>query len=245
MIVLFTDFGADDIYVGQVKARLLQGAPANHAVIDLLHSAPDYAPRSAAHLLAAAQAQFPTGAVFLAVVDPGVGTERGAAVIEADGRWFVGPDNGLLSVVAARAAHLRVWRVRWEPDQLSTSFHGRDLFAPIAAAIAGGVLEAGWLEPSERLEVELGADDLGEVVYTDHYGNAMTGLRAVNVPATATLSVNGHRIPRARVFAEVPPGTVMWYENSVGLVEIAVNRGHAASRFGLHVGDEVLLATDA
>ena len=88
MIVLFTDFGADDIYVAQVKARLLETAPAGTVVTDLLHSVPDFDPRAGAHLLAALQSHFPRGTVFLAVIDPGVGSTRGAAVMKADERWF-------------------------------------------------------------------------------------------------------------------------------------------------------------
>jgi S-adenosylmethionine hydrolase len=244
MIVLFTDFGADDLYVGQVKARLLQGAPAATAIVDLLHSVPNFDALAGAHLLAAVHRHFPAGTVFFAVIDPGVGSNRAAAVLEADGQWFVGPDNGLLSIVAARAAHARTWRVRWRPDELSTSFHGRDLFAPIAAGIAGGVLEAEWLEPSERLEVAFAADDLARIIYLDHYGNAMTGLRAANVPGSASLEVAGQAIAWARVFSDVAPGTAIWYENSLGLVEIAVNRGSAAARLGLAVGDPVALVCE-
>ncbi|MGE5027496.1 MAG: S-adenosyl-l-methionine hydroxide adenosyltransferase family protein [Betaproteobacteria bacterium] len=106
MILLFTDFGSADLYTGQVKAVLAQRAP-GVPVIDLLNDAPDFNVRASAHLLAALAPQFPPGSVFLAVVDPGVGSARGAVVVEADGRWFVGPDNGLMSVVAARAAPIK------------------------------------------------------------------------------------------------------------------------------------------
>src|SRR5262245_57403907 len=100
MIVLFTDFGADDLYVGQVKAALLSEFPAA-VIVDLLHDAPNFRVEPSAHLLAALQERFPRGGVFLAVIDPGVGGAREAVVVQADGRWYVGPDNGLLSVVAA------------------------------------------------------------------------------------------------------------------------------------------------
>lgn len=239
MIILFTDFGPDDIYVGQVKARLLRGAPAKTTIVDLLHSVPDFDPRAGAHLLAALNSQFPAGSVFLAVIDPGVGSDRPAAVIEADGQWFVGPDNGLLSVVAARAARVRTWRVRWRPDNLSSSFHGRDLFAPIAAGLAGGVLEPEWLEPSADLDVDFGSGDLDQIIYIDHYGNALTGLHAGALAHSELLEAAGRRIPWARVFSDVAPGAAIWYENSLGLIEIAVNRGSAAMELGLTVGDAV------
>lgn len=239
MIILFTDFGADDIYVGQIKARMLQTAPKGTTVIDLLHCVPDFDPHAGAHLLAAIHGQFPEKSVFFALIDPSVGSDRSAAAVEADGQWFVGPDNGLLSVVAARAKRARTWRISWRPDSLSPSFHGRDLFAPVAAGLAAGVIEAGWLESCDSLDVEYGADDLAQIIYVDHYGNALTGLRAGNVPHTAAIDVVGRRIPWARVYSEVPTGSAFWYENSIGLVEVAVNCGNAAAQLGLGVGDAV------
>src|SRR5438876_692576 len=113
MIVLFTDFGADDIYVPQVKAALLEHLPAGAVIIDLVHSVPNFEVRAGAHLLATLQERFPAGAVFLAVVDPGVGTDRDAVILQADGKWYVGPDNGLLSVIAARARKTQTWRIIW------------------------------------------------------------------------------------------------------------------------------------
>src|SRR3569833_3319181 len=142
VIVLFSDFGTLDPYVGQVKARLAEHAPTQQ-VGDLLHEAPDFNPHAGAHLLAAFATVFPPGSTFLAVVDPGVGTPRRTAVVLAGGRWFVGPDNGLLSVIAARHADARLWRIIWEPEDVSPTFHGRDLFAPIAAEIARGDFPAG------------------------------------------------------------------------------------------------------
>ena len=104
MLALFTDFGADDIYVGQVRVALLRHAAAGTPIIDVLHTAPNYNSQAGAHLLAALAQWYPPDSVFLGVVDPGVGSERDAVVLQADGQRFVGPDNGLLSVVAARAA---------------------------------------------------------------------------------------------------------------------------------------------
>lgn len=237
MIILFTDFGADDIYVGQVKAALhaYDGAA---TTIDLLHSVPNYDVRAGAHLLAALQASFPAGSVFLAVVDPGVGSTREAVVVQADGKWYVGPDNGLLSVVAARAAAERTWRIVWRPSALSASFHGRDLFAPIAARIAAQAL-GDELEETAGLGVSFGPAELGEVIYTDHYGNVITGLLARNLADTDKLWAAGRLVDHARFFAEAPPGTAFWYRNSVGLVEIAVNRGSARDLLAMKVGDPV------
>ncbi len=241
MLVLYSDFGIDDPYLGQMKAALLRHGRPDVPLIDLLHRVPDFDARAGAHLLAALQTSFAAGSVFLAVVDPGVGSDRPAVVVEADEKWYVGPDNGLLAVLAARAQALRTWRITWRPDGLSTSFHGRDLFAPIAARIAAGDWPAEALAASAGLDHRMAADDLAEVIYIDHYGNAFTGLRAANITREARLAVGRAQIPAARVFAAVPCGQAFWYENSVGLVEIAVNRGSAAADLRLAVGSPVAL----
>ncbi|MBI2312419.1 MAG: SAM-dependent chlorinase/fluorinase [Betaproteobacteria bacterium] len=240
-IVLFTDFGSHDLYVGQVMA-VLAGAAPGVPVIDLLHDAPAFDVESGAHLLAALAPQFPEGSVFLAVVDPGVGTGRAAVVVEADGRHYVGPDNGLLSVIAGRSRACRTWNIAWRPESLAPSFHGRDLFAPVAATLAAGGFPADRLIPADGLRTRLGTGDLPRVIYVDHYGNAMTGIRAAALARDATMKVNGTPLPFARVFGEAPPGRAFWHENSVGLVEISVNRGSAAQALGLAVGQRVELA---
>ncbi|WP_206996284.1 SAM hydrolase/SAM-dependent halogenase family protein [Trinickia mobilis] len=245
MIALFTDFGADDIYVGQMKVALLQHAAAGTTLIDGLHSVPNFDPRGAAHLLAALRGWYPADTVFLTVVDPGVGSARNAVVLQADTQWFVGPDNGLLSVVAARAARTRTWRITWRPEALAASFHGRDLFAPMAAWVSRGDLPADKLEETAGLQVQLGADDLAELIYIDHYGNALTGLRAGTVAKSATLGIAGIQVAYARVFADASPGQAFWYENSIGLVEIAVNCGSAAVELGVRVGDAVRVTLSA
>lgn len=238
MIVLFTDFGATDPYVGQVKARLAEQAP-GQVVIDLLHEAPDYNAHAGAHLLAAFAPMFPPGCVFLAVVDPGVGTERRGAVVMAGGRWFVGPDNGLLSVVAARGPGARCWRIDWRPEALSSTFHGRDLFAAIAADIARGEFPDAKLQTDVPLHVQFEPDDLARVIYIDHFGNAWTGLRAAGVSQGARITAGGHRFAYAETFGGAERGARLWFANSVGLVELAVNRGSAARAFDLKVGDRV------
>ena len=241
-IALFTDFGTGDLYVGQVKAVLQRLAPPI-AVIDLLHDAPSFNVRASAHLLAAMVACLGEDSVCLAVVDPGVGGARDAVIVQADGRWYVGPDNGLLSVVGARALKGDCWRVVWQPEPLSASFHGRDLFAPVAATLAvQGGLPKDWFEHTGMLNVDFGGDDLPEIIYIDHYGNAHTGIRAGGIPREALLAAGERRLPFARVYSEVAEGEAFWYENSQGLVEIAVNCGHAAQLFDLKIGDDVAWA---
>jgi len=129
MIVLFTDFGLEGPYTGQVAAVLQQEAPAV-PVISLFADLPPGEAKPAAYLLAAYAKWFPTGTVLLCVVDPGVGSDRRALTVEADGRLYVGPDNGLFEIVLRRAAHAGIWQITWRPAALSASFHGRDLFAP-------------------------------------------------------------------------------------------------------------------
>lgn len=240
LIALFTDFGIQGPYVGQMKTVLLREAPAM-PVIDLLSDAPRFDPRASAYLLAPYAEWFEPGTLFLCVVDPGVGGERRAAVVEADGRWYVGPDNGLFNEVARRAEQVRWWDIEWRPEQLSSSFHGRDLFAPVAARIALGGAPPGWeVDPASRLHSEW-PQRWPRVTYIDHYGNALTGLRADEVPPDVVLRVGGRKVERARTFVDVLPRSAFWYENSNGLVEIAVNRGRADRHFNLVVGDEVEL----
>ncbi len=243
-IVLYTDFGAADPYVGQLKAVFAAQAP-RVTVIDALHEAPAFGIAPAARLLAALAPRYPRGSVFVAVVDPGVGGPRGAIVVDADGRRYVGPDNGLLSIVWQRAARRRCRTIAWRPERLSASFHGRDLFAPVAARLARGRVPAGWLAPARAPRVVLAADDLAEVIYIDHYGNAMTGLRAAGRAREARLRVRGARLAFARTFGEAPRRGAAWTENSLGLVEIVANGANAARRLGLRVGTPVRLVDQA
>ncbi|MHB1213600.1 MAG: SAM hydrolase/SAM-dependent halogenase family protein [Thiobacillus sp.] len=236
MIVLFTDFGHRDPYVGQVKARLAEHAP-TQLVVDLLHDVPDFNPHAGAHLLAAFASGFPPGSVFLAVVDPGVGTPRDAVVVLAGGRWFVGPDNGLLSVLTARHTDTRLWRITWQPDGVPATFHGRDVFAQIAAEIASGEFPTDKLAALDKLAVEFDAGDLARVIYLDHFGNAWTGVRGV--PNDARVSAAGVPFTHSESFGFAGKGEGFWFNNSVGLLELAVNRGSAAATYGLKVGDPV------
>ena len=237
MIFLFTDFGASDIYVGQVKAVLQEHAP-KVPVIDLLHDAPRFNVTAGAHLLAALAARLLRESVTLAVVDPGVGGSREPVAVRADGRWFVGPDNGLISVAAARAKKCEAFSIGWRPKELSASFHGRDLFAPVAAMLARGDRKTPKLKKA-ALAVGFGPDDLSEVIYVDHFENLVTGLRASGLPRKSRLVVKGRWIVHARVFSDVPAGEAFWYENSIGLAEIAANSDHAAAKLGLRIGDAV------
>jgi S-adenosylmethionine hydrolase len=241
MIVLFTDFGLEGPYTGQVLAVLHQTAPGMTA-IPLFADAPAGQPKPSAYLLAAYAAWFPAGTVFLCVVDPGVGGDRRAVIAEAGGKLFVGPDNGLFDIVLRRAAAPKLWEIAWEPPALSASFHGRDLFAPVAARLARGEQLAGLARPADDRSAERGwPDDLAEIVYIDHYGNALTGLRGSQAPATARLKAGGRSIAPAATFSAVPKGEAFWYVNSNGLAEIAVNGGSAGAVLGLRIGSPVAI----
>ncbi|SRR5581483_6419305 len=242
MLVLFTDFGLAGPYTGQMKAVLARESP-GIPVIDLFADAPSRNPKAAAYLLAAYAAWFPAGTVFLCVVDPGVGGARAAVALEADGRWYVGPANGLFELVRRRATSARLFEITEQPTDLSASFHGRDLFAPAAARLARGerpqMVER---DPAFGRQAHW-PDDLAEIVYIDHYGNAMTGLRASTMPTSGFLVAGGTRIERARTFSDMPAGTPLWYENSNGLAEIAVNLGRADEALGLRLGTPLSVTT--
>ncbi|MEW6646351.1 MAG: SAM-dependent chlorinase/fluorinase [Pseudomonadota bacterium] len=236
MLVLVTDFGPGGPYMGQMQAVLQREAPGVPAVT-LFNDAPRCNPRASAYLLAAYAGEFPPGSVFVAVIDPGVGTaSRRPVIVEADGRWYVGPDNGLFELITRRAALCRCWEITWRPAHLSASFHGRDLFAPVAARLARG-------ERPPGMSVECSSndwpDDLAEVIYIDHFGNAMTGLRAATVAPGAVLSVAGRQLHHAVTFGAVAAGEAFWYENANGLVELAINQGCAAQELGLSIGTSV------
>jgi S-adenosylmethionine hydrolase len=146
-----------------------------------------------------------------------------------------------MSVVAARAAASECWRITWRPEGLSASFHGRDLFAPVAAEIAAGASSSSHVQPLPRLDVDLSGADLREIIYVDHYGNACTGLRAAAVSRANRISMRGREISHAHVFSAVPHGDLFWYENSLGLVELAANGLSAAAMLDIEVGQPIAL----
>lgn len=197
--------------------------------------------RAGAYLLAAFRRGMPPNSVYLCVVDPGVGTsQRRPVVLAVDGDWFIGPDNGLFNVIRRGAGEHQEWEICWRPKSLSDSFHGRDLFAPIAAAIARGESLDGRLRPLPVEERDgVWPEDLAEIVYIDHYGNAVTGLRAPMLSADHVLLAGGRQWRYSRTFGHAAKGSGFWYGNSNGLVELAINQGSAAEWASLKVGDTV------
>lgn len=235
LIYFFTDFGTGGPYLGQMETSVLAQAPAAR-VVNLLADAPLSNPRASAYLLAALLPELPDDAILVCVVDPGVGSERDALVLQTGGRTLIGPDNGLLAVCAGMDPGASVYKIAHDKSKLSASFHGRDLFAPMASSI--------WLGESMPLEsmdtsAMVGSDwprVLGEVIYIDHYGNAMTGLPADHLKDTAKIKSGTHVLRHAYTFSAAQGKDPFWYRNSCGLVELAVNRGRADERLGLVVG---------
>jgi S-adenosyl-L-methionine hydrolase (adenosine-forming) len=245
IITLLTDFGTADAYVAEIKAVLLTAVP-SATLVDLTHAVTPGDLRAAAYLVGRSWHRFPSGTVHLAVVDPGVGTVRAALAFARDGHWFVGPDNGLFTPVLHDAAVEIVTLPT--PDGAAPTFHGRDLFAPAAAALAAGTSLHTLGEPFAGVPHRLsyrephyeGKVMVGEVVYVDRFGTLVTNLTPDLVPDYAVLEVEGLEIgPLRRTFGDVPTGGLLAYLGSGGQVEVAVRDGSAARRLGLGVGGRV------
>lgn len=240
-IYFFTDFGTDGPYLGQMETAVLALAPSAR-VINLLADAPASNPRASAYLLAALLPELPENAILVCVIDPGVGGERDALLLRTGARTLIGPDNGLLAVCAGIDPRASVLRILHDKSQLSASFHGRDLFAPVAARVW-----CGKDVPLESLDsaIMVGADWPGvleEVIYIDHYGNAMTGLPAAYLRDTAKIVIGQHVLRHAPVFSAASDANPFWYRNSCGLIELAVNQGRAEEQLGLSVGSRLSIA---
>jgi S-adenosyl-L-methionine hydrolase (adenosine-forming) len=241
MIFIFTDYGLQGPYIGQVETVLHQLAP-NEKAIHLIADAPRNNPKASAYLLASLVSRIPEGSILFCVVDPGVGSDEDKPVmIKIDGRWFVGANNGLFDIVARRAKEIEAYEITWIPETLSHSFHGRDLYAPVCAMIANGeVLESTAFEWKDKHKWP---EDLNEIIYIDHFGNCMTGIRAESLDKQLILRIDHQDIVNADTFSDVKEGKALWYENSNGLIEIAVNQGTAEDDLELKIGSHILLST--
>jgi len=239
MIVLFTDYGLEGPYLGQVEAALYKEAP-DEKTINLLADAPRQNPKACAYLLEALTKGFPENTIFFCVVDPGVGSfEDSPVVIKFNNQWYIGPDNGLFDIVVRQADYFKCWKIHWRPERLSASFHGRDLYAPICAMIANGIDI-----PGEKViweDKHSWPDELNEVIYIDHFGNCMTGMKMSNIDGKQVLSIGKQDIKHAITFADAKEGETFWYENSNGLVEIAINQGSAEEVLGLSIGSSITI----
>jgi S-adenosyl-L-methionine hydrolase (adenosine-forming) len=256
IITLLTDFGVESTYPAQMKGVILGRCP-SAAVVDLSHGVPHHDVQKAAFMLASASPAFPPGTIHLAVVDPHVGTQRRILAAEACGHIYLAPDNGLLTLVTQGGLLcdsptggqpiFSVENQRFFRTEVSSTFHGRDIFAPVAAALAEGAEVADLGPPVdsiERFDVPKPRRQLsrvsGQVLYLDPFGNLVT-----NIPGSMLAGQGGgltihlcgavvHGLSKA--YSDVPAGLLLAYIGSAGLLEIAVNRQSAAMRLGAEVG---------
>ncbi|MBC7228701.1 MAG: SAM-dependent chlorinase/fluorinase [Thermoflexales bacterium] len=270
VITLLTDFGTEDEYVGVMKGVILSIAP-GVPLVDLSHRIPPQDVRRAAFLLANAVPYFPPDTVHLAVVDPGVGTERRPLAVRTPTGTFVGPDNGLFSWVLAEVPEWTAVEIRelaYRLPRVSSTFHGRDIFAPAAAHLAAGVpleglgprVEDPVVLPPPRLEIRAGVLE-GEVLYADRFGNLVTsigrfrweggdlrlapafrpasGERTVGAAAARVVLAGAELRGIRRTYGDVPVGELLALVGSSGFLEIAVRQGSAAAVLGAAPGTPV------
>ena len=253
IITLTTDFGTDDWFVGTMKGVIATISPKT-TVVDISHAIASGNIRAGAFALSASYKYFPKGTVHLAIVDPGVGSKRRAIAVQTEQYFFVGPDNGVLSfalrserIKAARALENKAYFL----DSISQTFQGRDVFAPVAAHLARGVVLArfgprvasfvrlDWPEPKLRHEsIE------GEVIYIDKFGNAITNIPEASIACLGREHIGifkGRRRMCALTthYQAVPAGQAVAVPGSSGYLEIAVNGGDARAMLGLRIGDRI------
>ena len=256
LITLTTDFGYDDPYVGIMKGVIL-GIDPQVRIVDLSHGVPAQDIMAAALLLRHSLPYFPRGTIHIAVVDPGVGSARRPLLVEADRNYFIGPDNGVLSLALERRRPTRIIHLsnpNYYLRPTSATFHGRDIFAPVAAYLSLGIAPeafgetiSDWVELPWPAILKTETTLEGEIVYIDGFGNLFTNIRAHDLeelsgrPLRITvraLSIRG----LASNYAAVEPGKYVALINSWGLLEIAIYKESAKRRSGAIVGDKVKVA---
>jgi len=251
-ITLLTDYGLDDEFAGVCHGVIARIAP-EARVIDLTHGIPRHDVAAGALALRRALPYTPPG-VHVAVVDPGVGGPRRGVALRCGDRLLVGPDNGLLmpaaDLLGGVAEAVDLARSPWRLQPVSATFHGRDVFAPVAARLAAGapLREAGEpIDPATLAALELpvpradGDTLVAHAVAFDAFGNVLLDATGADLPAGDALDVCGRPARRARTFADVPAGALLVYEDSSGALALAVNKGSAREALGLAAGDEVRL----
>ena len=256
VITFLSDFGGRSPYPAAMKGAAAAALDAAAAFVDISHDVPSRDIRAGAYLLWSAAPAFPAGTVHCAVVDPGVGTARAALAVASGGQWLVGPDNGLLMPAARRLGTPAVARLRVpRAAGVSATFHGRDVFAPAAAALAAGApLEAIGAPADVFVDLAFPAGRRtdggfsGEVLAVDPFGNVVStipGALLADVPAGSVLVADAGaaalRTAVAHTFGDVPPGRGIVYIGSDGVVEVAVNGGSAAAALGAAPGAPVRL----
>nr|WP_321466837.1 SAM-dependent chlorinase/fluorinase [uncultured Desulfobulbus sp.] len=252
IITLTTDFGLRDTYVGQMKGALLQGCP-SATLVDLTHAIPSWDVLAAALTLHTSYPYFPVGTVHLVVVDPGVGSSRRILAARGGDQFFVCPDNGILSFLLHEHRLQAVHRVEMDlaATTISPTFHGRDIMAPVAAALAGGAglekfgakLAFSSLERIDLPQAEIADHRMnGQVLSIDHFGNVRTSIRLdtpLRNPAHfSAVVINEYRISTfVTHYSEAPIGALLVLIDSSGFVEVAANQASAAALIGCRPGD--------
>jgi S-adenosyl-L-methionine hydrolase (adenosine-forming) len=243
IVTLLTDFGLDDAYVGAMKGAILS-AHSRAIVVDITHGVRPFAVLQGAFLLDSAWRSYPIGTVHVAVVDPGVGSSRKAIAFRAADHYFVGPDNGLFTFLTepiSETAELAT------PPEASPTFHGRDVFGPVAARLAAGstVAEVGRLRRDEPMRLQdAWATKVGEawratVLHCDHFGNVISNLP---IRALARLkSVNGNRVRTVETYDEAEPNELVGLVGSSGRIEFALRGNSAAARLHSAPGESLLV----
>lgn len=250
IITLTTDFGTRDPFVGEMKGVLLFLCP-KAQIVDLTHEVKPFDILGGAFALASACNSFPKGTIHLAVVNPGVGTQRKAVAVRAGDYFFVGPDNGLLWL-ATRGRHpsriVEIKNPNYQLKKVSHTFHGRDVFAPAAAHLANGV-SLSCLGPGRKYLERLPLPPLifcqegirGRIIGFDRFGNAVTNIRGQKIVKRGQVKMKGKTFGLVRTYGEVKPGRTLALWGSHGYLEIAVNAGSAKRVLGLDIGQTVLL----
>lgn len=257
VIALLTDFGVQDPFVGVMKAVIWARCP-GIAIVDLTHAVAPQNVVEGAFWLERAFRWLPPGAVCVAVVDPGVGTERRALAVAAHGRTFLGPDNGLLAAAVASDPNRRVYEIDVSKIALpvpSRTFHGRDVFAPAAAEIAAGRVQLSALGPivvesvpSPVPDLKVGSGQVeGTVVTIDRFGNLITNISAESIAGFARprVLIGGRDLPVRETYADVPVGQQLALVNAFGTIEVAERDGNAASTLGLGRGASAVVLPTA
>ena len=258
VITLLTDFGTADYFVGAVKGAILSVNP-EVVIADITHEIPAQDIEAAAFTLLATYETFPDETIHVAVVDPGVGSERRPIVVRAGGQLFVGPDNGIFTYIYDREPSHEVFHITSEEHfrpSPSTTFHGRDIFAPVAAALSKGVTpedlgpvvrDAVRLKSSLRAEVLKNGKIEGRIIHIDRFGNCITNLtrNLVDPAKHPTLVIKGKTIRTFREFYnDAPPKSLFAIWGSAGFLEISVNGSSAAQVLGAKRGDAVNVSQD-
>ena len=248
LVTLTTDFGTADWFVGSMKGVIL-GINPQASIVDITHEIPAGDIRAAAFALLAAYRCFPRGTIHCAVVDPGVGSSRAAMAVRTAAYFFVGPDNGVLSLALAQEKVIEIRRLDNDAyflKPVSSTFHGRDVFAPVAARLTQPVPFDSLgkkLDDYTRLEwprTEVDGNVLrGEIVYIDRFGNAVTNIGAPAPKASRARVPGKIECELKRFYQEVTAGQPLAVVGSSGYFEIAINGGNAAQQLGLKIGDNV------